>query len=513
MISVVTGNEMREMDQRSINDFGIPGIVLMENAGRNTAEAILELCDKEEIFTVIIFAGKGNNGGDGFVIARYLEKNGIDIYVYLAAKKESISGDALTNLQICLNSGIDIIEVSSAQDIEVPQNPFIIIDALLGTGIQGGSRGIYAELIEWINDQGQFVFAVDIPSGLNSDFSVPAGPVVLANKTLTMGLPKLSQYFYPARSFVGELEIIDIGFPLDVEDDPNIEVHLIDESDLSIEPPDPELHKHTAGRVFILGGSTGMTGAVVLAAKGASLAGAGLVISGVAESLNPVLETKLTEQMSLALPEYTPGVLGKSAFSLIKEKIDWAHGVLVGPGIGRDAETIQLLDQVIQYAVKQKKKIIIDADALFFLSTKPEIIKSLNGNVLLTPHFGEFGRLFPKSKKVLKNQPWKALQDFNKQCKAVTNLKGAPSMVGKKEDGVFINPTGNPGLAKGGTGDLLAGIITGLTAGGMDLTEAAVTANFIHGKAADNAVAKWGMRSFTLENLMDEIKLVINEIS
>ena len=512
MINVVSNSEMRELDKRAINDFGIPGIVLMENAGRNSAEAILEACDAEKIYSALIFAGKGNNGGDGFVVARYLAKNDIDVVVYLAAKKGSISGDALTNLNICLNSGIKIVEINSVSQIGAPTEDFIIVDALLGTGVTGPAKNIYALLIDWINGQKNYTFSIDIPSGLSGDFTEISGPVVEAHKTLTMGLPKLSPYFFPASSYVGELEVIDIGFPKDVEEDPQINIHLIDESDLIFDVPVPDLNKHSAGRVFIVGASTGMTGAVVLAAKGASLAGAGLVTCGVAESLNPILENKLTEQMSIALPEIRPGVLGEHAFEQVKEKIDWCHCVLIGPGIGRDPKTFELIGQAILYSLEQKKKIVIDADALFFLSTKPELIKLLTENVLLTPHHGEFGRLFPNAKKALKNQPWKALQDFNKYCKAITNLKGAPSMVGQKDDGVFINSSGNPGLAKGGSGDLLAGMIAGFAVGGMELLEAAVSANFIHGKAADYAAEKWGMRSFTLEDLMDEIKLVFKEL-
>jgi len=513
MINVVSNSEMRALDQRAINEFGIPGIVLMENAGRNSAEAILEVCDSEEIYSVIIIAGKGNNGGDGFVIARYLANNDVDVVVYLAAKKESISGDAQTNLQICENSSIEVVEINSVSQINTPCEDFIIVDALLGTGVKGSVKNLYADLIKWINDQNSYTFSIDIPSGLSGDYIEISGPIVEAQKTLTMGLPKLSQYFYPARSLVGDLEIIDIGFPIDLEEDPQNNVHCIDESDLIFDFPNADLHKHSAGRVFILGGSTGMTGAVVLSAKGASLSGAGLVICGVAESLNSILENKVTEQMSMALPEIKPGVLGKTATTLVNEKIDWCHSVLIGPGIGRDAKTFELVQQAILYSIKKKKKIIIDADALFILSTKPELIKLLTEDVVLTPHHGEFSRLFPRGKKTLKTQPWKVLQDFNKQCKAITNLKGAPSMVGEREDGVFINSSGNPGLAKGGSGDLLSGMIAGFAAGGMDLVEASVSANFIHGKAADNAAGKWGVRSFTLENLMDEIKLVFKELS
>ena len=382
MLKVVSNEEMRQLDNKAIKDYGIPGIVLMENAGRNTAEIIIKKCEELEIESVLIFAGKGNNGGDGFVIARFLDNYGLDVIIYSLADESDLSGDAKTNYQICKNSNIAIKKLNAIADIQQPNTSFLIVDALLGTGVKGAIKGLYAEVIHWINEQVAFVYAVDIPSGLNGDSADVAGPAVMADETCTMGLPKISMFFYPARSFCGNVYQIDIGFPAEMEEESPDNIFTVDADDIFFEDPDPVLHKHKAGRAFLLGGSPGMTGALVLSAKAASIAGAGLVISGIAESLNPVMENKLTEQLSQPLAEEQHGVLSKSAINLIKEKIDWCHAFLVGPGAGRNEKNQAVLSQSIKYALSLGKKIVIDADALFLLASDIKLLKQLNENCI-----------------------------------------------------------------------------------------------------------------------------------
>lgn len=502
---------MREMDRKAINEFAIPSITLMENAGRNSAEFILNQCADLLIDSVIIFAGKGNNGGDGFVIARYLDKNEIDVVVYLAAEEKEIKGDAKINLEICKKQNIEIIKVKNVNNLFLPTENVLIVDALLGTGIKGEVKGFLAELINWINDLDCPICAIDIPSGGNGNSSMLQGPVINADWTCTMGLPKLGQLFYPLRSFTGDLEVIDIGFPPQLEMDENLKVFAVDEEDIFLDYPNLNLNKHKAGRVFILGGSPGMTGAITLSSKGASIAGAGLVITGVAESLNPIMEIKLTEQMTFPLAD-RDGIIDKKALNKIEEKIVWCDAFLIGPGMGRAEQTSFVIKQSIEKALELNKNIIIDADALFFLATDKKLLSKLNKNCVITPHHGEFSRFEKSIKEKFKDQPWLVLQDFLLNTECAVNLKGAPSMAGQKEMGIFINPTGNPGLAKGGSGDLLAGLIAGMAANGMDVLDAAIYGNYMHGLAADNAAEKWGITSFSMEDLMNEIKFVYKEL-
>jgi NAD(P)H-hydrate epimerase len=498
------------MDNIAITDYNILGIVLMENAGRNTAESVIEKCDEFAIDSVIVFAGKGNNGGDGFVIARYLDKNDIDVVVYLAADENDIKGDAKTNLLICQKSNIPVIPINNISGLKITDCNTLIVDALLGTGVKEAVQGFYAEIINWINDQDCYVFAVDIPSGANGDSIGVNSPVVQADFTCTMGLPKLSSFFYPLRSYMGELEIIDIGFPPELELSQEIQIHAVEEEDIILEYADPAIHKHKAGHVFILGGSDGMTGAVTLGAKGASIAGAGLVIAATARSLNPILENKLTEQITLGLAEIENGLISEDAWPVISEKLAWCDVLLIGPGFGRKDSTGKIILKSIEKAIQLDKKIIIDADALYFLAQNKPLLNNLNQKCVITPHHGEFSQFDPAIKEGLKSKPWKILADFNAQYSCVVNLKGAPSMAGHATSGIFINTTGNPGLAKGGSGDLLAGLIAGMAATGLEVLDATIYSNFIHGLAADNARQKWGVRSFSMENLMDEVKVVFN---
>jgi ADP-dependent NAD(P)H-hydrate dehydratase / NAD(P)H-hydrate epimerase len=511
MIKVALNSEMRELDNAAIKNYGIPGIILMENAGRNTAEIILDKCQELEIPSVLIFAGKGNNGGDGFVIARFLDNYGLDVVVYLLGDEDKLTGDARTNYLICKKSQINIKPIKTVKDILVPNVSFLIVDALLGTGVKGSVEGFFADAINWINEQAAFVFSVDIPSGLSGDSARAAGPAVMADATCTMGLVKTSMLFYPARSFCGELHQIDIGFPADLEENAPGKIFAIDEDDIFFDDPDPLLHKHKAGRTFILGGSPGMTGALVMSAKAASIAGAGLVTCALPGSLNPILENKLTEQLTLALAEEQPGILSEEALDVIKDKIDWCHSFLVGPGYGRNEKNLSIMAQSINYALQQKKKIIIDADGLFLLASDKKLLHKLNDNCLITPHHGEFLRLNESALEWIEVQPWKVLDDFVEQYSCVTNLKGAPSMTGQKGQGLFINTTGNPGLAKGGSGDILAGLIAGLCASGFNPLNASIYSNYIHGYAADEVAKKWGIRSFTMENLLKQLKLVFKK--
>ena len=512
MIPLVTNQQMRSLDNKAINQYAVPGIVLMENAGRNAAEIILEKLHGENVDSVLIFCGKGNNGGDGFVIARYLHKKNIQTKLYLLAEKADIKGDAKINMDICEKSKIPIKEISAISQIEKPDKKLWIVDALLGTGVKGAVDGLYKEAIKWINHNKAYVFAIDIPSGISGDQADVAGICIEADSTITMGLPKISQYFLPARKFVGTLHTVDIGFPDDLITNEQFENVAVSEEDIKLPLVDLQLNKHTAGRIFILGGSPGMTGAVAMAAKAASLSGAGLVITGSAKSFLDILESKLTEQMNYPLPEIESGILGLNALDKVKEKCDWADTIVVGLGMGRHPETIKLILKTVKYIISLNKKLILDADALFAISQNPSVLSELSESCILTPHHGEFLRIFPDAKKDITNQPWQALKEATKKTQAVINLKGAPSMTSSAKSRIFVNTSGGPGLAKGGSGDILSGLICGFCASGLSALDASVTANYIHGKAGDSCSEKYGKRTFSMEQLLNQIQQEIKRL-
>jgi hydroxyethylthiazole kinase-like uncharacterized protein yjeF len=509
MIKVVTNQQMKQMDQYTINKIGIPGMVLMENAGYQSADIIDEFCSEHQINNIFIFAGKGNNGGDGFVIARHLVKRDFNVLILMTCDMEELSGDALTNADICQKSKIKVLKIKHISDLMDIKMDTLIVDALLGTGIKGAVTGIYKDIIDWINRQDAFVAAVDIPSGLNGNSAVIEGSAVEADFTITMALPKCAHLFYPARDCIGQLFIADIGMPKFIEDDPDVRLNLIDETDIVIPRPEAWQNKYSAGTVFMLAGSPGMTGAAVMAAQSASIAGSGLVSVGIPIELNDIFETKLTEELTTPLPCADNCVLSAEALPQIYEKIDWCSAFLIGPGLGRNENTFYIIKAAIEYALSKDKPMLIDADALFFLAQHPEIMPLLKENVILTPHHGEFIRLSGNSKQDMQEQPWAALEAYLVSSNCIVNLKGAPSMVGSKTKGIFINPTGNEGLAKGGSGDILAGLIAGFLSRGISAVHAAIFGNYFHGKAADDAIKDIRIPALQPTDLLDYLKKII----
>ena len=508
MIKVVSNEEMRQLDNRTINELLVPGIVLMENAGYQSFVKIKQACDEKGIGKAYIFTGKGNNGGDGFVVARHLAKAGFDVNIFSLAVGDELKGDAKVNYTICVNYKIPLKKIETINDLPLSVDGSLIVDALFGIGIKGAVRGLAAEVIRWINEQDAFVAAIDIPSGLNGNSAAVDGDVLKADLTSTMALPKYAQVFYPAKEYVGELYIADIGMPRFVEKSPEMKINWVEERDVQISPPKGADHKYSAGKVFILAGFPGMTGAATLSALGAGVSGAGLVYLGTAQTLNPILETKLTEQLTLPLEDDGKGILTPDSLSKIEERINWADSLLIGPGMGRDEQTLNIIKEAVQYALTLNKKMVMDADALYMLSEYPELLEKLSSEVVLTPHHGEFMRLNGSSRELLQQMPWQCGQDFSEKYDCILDLKGAPSLVASKGN-VFINSTGNAGLAKGGSGDILGGLISGFLARGIEPLEAAYFANYYHGKAADKALEEYGSYSFQPQDILHYLKRLI----
>lgn len=511
MIKVVSNDQMRGMDNQTIKKLNVPGLILMENAGRHTFEYIDDfITDRAIEGRIDIYCGKGNNGGDGYVTARHLFNHGYEIQIISIGNPDDLQGDAKVNYQICKNYKIPLLIIQSEKDLPGLKPPGLIVDALLGIGIKGEVRGLFKSVIEHINTQDVPVVAVDIPSGLNGDMPAVSGGAVRADMTVTMALPKRAHLFFPAKKFVGQLEIADISMPDSVQNSENIPLNLVDFFDIIIPEIREDDHKYTAGKLFILAGSTGMTGAASLAASAALRTGVGLINVGIPESLNNILEVKLTEALTVPLPETKTGCVSKTALAQIKERIEWADAVVIGPGSGREVETLEVLKESIRFCLDKRKLTLVDADALFALSKEPDLINALDQNFILTPHHGEFRRLSSFSKTDIEAMAWQCLEVFLSDKKFCLNLKGAPSMVGSPDGQIYINPTGNAGLAKGGSGDVLAGIIGGLLAKGLDPVQAGITGNYIHGKAADLLLSTTGKISILPTDLIEVLPELFN---
>jgi len=504
MIKIVSNDQMRAMDTTTIEMLGVPGMVLMENAGRQTYEYILEFISEIGITGRIdVYCGKGNNGGDGYVIARHFYNNGYPVQILSVGDPEKLKGDAKANYLICKNYHIPLLVIDSMDQLNNQDPPELVVDALLGTGIKGEVHGIFKDSIDFINDLDVPVASVDIPSGINGDLPTVSGSVIMADLTVTMALPKRAHLFYPAKKYIGLLEIADIGMSESVTNSEDVTLNQIEFFDLSFPIVEDDAHKYNSGKLFILAGSPGMTGAASLTALAALRTGVGLVNIGIPQSLNPIMEIKITEGLTVPLTETIEGMVSKDALPGIRDRIDWADAVVIGPGCGRGEETLQVLRESIRYCLTTTTPTLIDADALYALSEDPDLCGKLSSDFLLTPHHGEFLRLSSTSKEHLLTEPWLCLEQYLSDKKVTINLKGAPSIVGTPDGQIYINPTGNVSLAKGGSGDVLAGIIGGLMARGLDPDEAAITGNYIHGEAADLLLSSQAAVSILPSDLLD----------
>ncbi|MFC1564602.1 NAD(P)H-hydrate dehydratase [candidate division KSB1 bacterium] len=510
---VVTSDEMRSIDSRAINRIGIPGTTLMERAGLETVSYIMSFFESVAERRISIFCGKGNNGGDGFVIARELKRLAADVTVYVFGKQAELAGDAKLNYSIIKKMGMKIEHINSDAALNrIPDSADIVIDALLGTGIKGEVRGILAKAISRINSMNAPVVAVDLPSGLNSDTGTYINECVQADLTVTMGLLKRGLLLYPGKSMAGLIRIADIGFPEKAISPTKVNTFLIDDTDINLFFPErePYFYKGDCGRVLVIGGSPGLTGAAALACNSALRSGAGMTLLGIPESLNPVMEQKLTETMTVPLPETNDGCLSLEAEDKIFDVMPWADVLTIGPGIGRNEETLKLVLNLLE---KAELPIVLDADGLYALSKKPGILRKREYETIITPHQGEFCRLMHKDDvPCLETDRIETLRKYSKKLNTTILLKGAPTLVAGDIGDVYINPTGNAGMATAGSGDVLTGIIAGLMGQGMDVTTAGITGAYIHGLAGDLAAEELGEAGVIAGDLVDFLPYAIEVI-
>ncbi len=505
-MKLVTSAQMRAIDHRAINELGIPGLQLMENAGQGIAAWMREIFrDNVKGKHFAIVCGKGNNGGDGYVIARYLHQWGANVEVFLLGEREAIKGDALVNLIKLEPIGLSVHPILNSPVLPDFRKYDMVVDAIFGTGFSGEVNPAVSKVIEAVNSSGTTVLAVDTPSGLNCDTGEQPKSCVRATYTATLALPKVGHYFYPGKSYCGVTKIIDIGIPAKVLDGLNLSVNLTTPWQVHDLIPDrePTAHKGEAGKLFMVAGSVGMTGAATLAAQAAVKSGCGLVTVGCPKSLNDILEIKLTEAMTRPLPEVRSArCLALRGLGDILQGIGNADASCLGPGIGRHHDTKELFKRLI---AGLDRPAVLDADGLFPFSGQPELLKNCKADLVLTPHIGEFSRLSGLSIEQINQDRIKAASDFAIATGKVVLLKGAPTIIASSNGSCFINPTGNPGMATGGSGDVLSGLIGALLALRMSAYDAAICGAFIHGWAGDlaqRAVGTFGMSAGNIINYL-----------
>ena len=502
-MKLLTASEMRELDRRAIEAVGIPSLVLMENAGRATYQILRrEFPDLQE--EVAVVAGRGNNGGDGFVVARYLANAGMPVTVFLLGSRTQVAGDARVNLEILGHLGVELEEILTEADLNPASHRLakagLIVDALLGTGLNAPVRGLMAALIERLNQVRAPKLAVDIPTGLSADTGEVLGVAVNAAVTVTYGWPKLGQVLPPGRDRVGRLWQVDISIPPDLAWDAPVELAEARELRPLLPPRPFGSHKGTFGHLLILAGSEGKTGAAAMATEAALRAGAGLVTLGTPASLNDILEVKLTEAMTLPLPEAAGArALGKAALKPILAFLEQKSTLALGPGIGMHPETQELGCRLVRTL---PQAMVIDADGLNNLDADSACLMDAAGHRILTPHPGEMARLVGLSTPEVQARRLELTREAATHFGVTLVLKGAQTVVAAPDGRASLNPTGNPALASGGTGDVLTGLIGGFLAQGLAPWDAARLGVYLHGLAADFFVSQHGPRGLIAGDLL-----------
>jgi NAD(P)H-hydrate epimerase len=501
--------QMRNVDKMASEKGGIPSIILMENAAIacvNELSKDFELTKK----SVAIFCGKGNNGGDGFAIARHLHNMGADVSVYLVCGNK-FSGDAQINFDIITRMNIKIEIITDTDNLKyIIKSNDIIIDAVYGTGIHGTVRGISYDVIEEINDNAEYVLSVDIPSGINADSGEICGVCVKANKTVTFATYKIGMLMFPAADFVGDVTVADISIPQYIIDEENLQINVTDDNFVRENFPKRtnNSQKGDYGKVLVIAGSRGMTGAAYLSAQTAVTAGSGLVFLGTPKSLNDILEAKTTEAMTIPL-EDEDGHISIDAINTILKKADKADAILIGPGLGRSDDISEILEKLLEYS---KIPIVVDADGINAASGNMGMLAKSSCSLIFTPHAVEMSRLTGLDKDYIEENRLIVSKEFAEEYGAVVILKGHHTVVTAPDGTQYINTTGNSGLATGGSGDVLAGLIVSLIARGVDEAKAAAMAVYIHGKAGDIAAARLGTDSVTASVVMNAIPKAICQI-
>lgn len=513
---LVTASEMQGMDRKTIEEFGLPGRVLMENAGKGATQIFLKRFDPLSSRKVGILAGRGNNGGDGFVIARYLAQKGLGVTVFLLAHRSRVRGDAAENLALLKSLDILVVELPDQKSFSTSikiniLHQDILVDAILGTGLKSDVKGYFKKIIEFVNGLNKPVFSVDIPSGLNSDTGQPCGVCVRAHTTATFAYPKTGHILCPGADYSGNLEVVDIGIPLHVAEEVSPGQHLLTPEMIRsyIQPRPSDAHKGNAGHLLVIAGSEGKTGAAAMTAVSAMRVGAGLVTLGIPRSLNRILETQLVEVMTCPLPETATGALDEFSFDTIQTLLDKKKCLAIGPGLGTSIGTGKLIHKILRQG---RITIVIDADGLNHLAEHIELLKGIGPSVILTPHPGEMARLMRTSVDAIQTDRINCARRFATKFNVHVVLKGAKTVIAHPDGPVFVNPTGNPGMASGGMGDVLTGMIGGFVTQGYPIESATHLAVFIHGAAGDFLAKKNGPIGYLATDVMKALPNQIKDL-
>ncbi len=501
---VVTAQEMAAVDEFTIKTLDLPGRVLMENAGREAFALLRAKWQPLAGKNAAIFCGKGNNGGDGFVIARLLGEAGVACEIFLPGKPEDLHGDASANYQVLEKLGHAVVALRPGGELPDLSQKDFIIDALLGTGARGPLHGHLAEVVHHINASRKPVAAIDLPTGMDADRGAVAGPCIRAALTITFGARKTGLLFSPAREFAGEVYVVDIGFPELAYQNAAGSSYLLHGNSMSRWLPQraPDAFKNRVGQILVIAGSRGFGGAARLAATAAMRAGAGLVVLAAPASVTSFLEAAVAEVIKLPLPEDDNGAVAAGAFEALHERLSWANVVALGPGLGTSPTAAELVKQILSHF---SGTLVLDADGLNVLAGDLKTIRQSKCRLILTPHPGELKRLIAEDQALSAGSPVEQARRLAENLGHILVLKGAPTIVALPTEEVLINSTGNAGMATAGSGDVLTGLIAGLAGQGLAPAMAAGLGVYLHGLAGDVAKEKLSLWSLMAEDILNHL--------
>ncbi|MGE0704638.1 MAG: NAD(P)H-hydrate dehydratase [Vicinamibacterales bacterium] len=512
---VLNSAQMRDADRRTIEEIGIASLVLMENAGRQVVAALEAVHGALLDGPVAILCGRGNNGGDGFVVARTLLQRGVAVSVFLIGRVSDVRGDARTNLEILSRLGLSIVEIADSEawelhGSEVTDCP-LIVDALFGTGLNAPLAGFLETVVADVNQSNATVVAIDVPSGLSADSHEPIGDSIEATTTVTLGAPKVALVLPPADTRAGDIVIADIGIPMSVIESlegPRLE--LLTRSSIRdlLHPRSADSHKGDYGHVLVVAGSRGKTGAAHLTAAGALRSGAGLVTVATPSSCLPIVASLAPEYMTLPIAESD----GEPDAGAVDQLLEQARDVIaIGPGLGQGSTTRAFIHRLVDQATVP---LVVDADGLNAFAGNPDALSGRDGRpVIVTPHPGELARLVGMSTDEVQASRVEIARNFAATHHVYVVLKGHRSVIVTPDEKVFINPTGNPGMATGGSGDVLTGMIAAWLAQLLDAEAACKLAVYLHGLAGDLAEAQLGQVAMTARDIVQQLGPAVLELT
>jgi hydroxyethylthiazole kinase-like uncharacterized protein yjeF len=516
-MKVLTGQQMKEFDAQATQRYAIPSLILMENAGRSVVQILQENISSLSDCRIVVVAGKGNNGGDGLCATRHLLNEGASVKVFICGSPHELSAETHTQATILERAGLKPHYLTGRSRLSALQTALqradLVIDALLGIGVQGPVRGLLHPVIEQINACEAFVVAVDLPSGVDADTGQVGHVAVQADLTITLEHLKLGLLLYPGRDYAGEIIVAPIGYPEVLRTSFQSGIEWVDEQYVRARLPHRKAYSHKGdyGRVLLIAGARGLSGAAIMAAEAALRSGTGLVYMGYPESLSPIIEKRVLEAVKFPLPEIA-GALSEQSVNLIANVIqEHAVDVLtIGPGLSHKPSVVKFLHELLPWV---NIPLVLDADGLNALASPPgrRLLTQLKAPVILTPHPGELSRLIDQEVSSIESDRVGVAQKTARDLNVILVLKGVPTVTALPSGEIFVNSTGNSGLATGGSGDVLTGLITSLIAQGVVSEEAAPVGVYLHGLLADRLKPQLGERAMLPRDLLKILPKVLKE--